>query len=135
MKSFFRLPLLLDLINSYFTYILVVPLIVAPLERIKVIMQTNSIVQGQWACFKNILFTEGIRGVFKGTLVTFARDMPSFATYFVVYDIMRHKFKESRIDLGPVGITIVSGATAGIAGKAKLYIETNFENGVKVHIF
>jgi hypothetical protein len=55
--------------------------------------------------------------VFKGTLVTFARDMPSFATYFVVYDIMRHKFKESRIDLGPVGITIVSGATAGIAGK------------------
>ena len=55
--------------------------------------------------------------MFKGTLVTFARDMPSFATYFVVYDIMRHKFKESRIDLGPVGITIVSGATAGIAGK------------------
>ena len=73
--------------------------------------------------------------MFKGTLVTFARDMPSFATYFVVYDLMRHKFKESRIDLGPVGITIVSGATAGIAGKAKLYIETNFENGVKVHIF
>ena len=68
MKSFFRLPLLLDLINSYFTYILVVPLIVAPLERIKVIMQTNSKVQGQWACFKNILFTEGIRGVFKGNL-------------------------------------------------------------------
>ena len=93
-------------------------------------MQTNSKVQGQWACFKNILFTEGIRGVFKGTLVTFARDMPSFATYFVVYDLMRHKFKESRIDLGPVGITIVSGATAGIAGKFKLYIETNFENGV-----
>ena len=55
--------------------------------------------------------------MFKGTLVTFARDMPSFATYFVVYDLMRHKFKESRIDLGPVGITIVSGATAGIAGK------------------
>ena len=62
--------------------------------------------------------------MFKGTLVTFARDMPSFATYFVVYDLMRHKFKESRIDLGPVGITIVSGATAGIAGKDKLY--TNF---------
>ena len=42
---------------------------------------------------------------------------------------MRHKFKESRIDLGPVGITIVSGATAGIAGKFELYIETNLENG------
>ena len=91
-------------------------------------MQTNSKVQGQWACFKNILFTEGIRGVFKGTLVTFARDMPSFATYFVVYDLMRHKFKESRIDLGPVGITIVSGATAGIAGKAKLYLESFFSH-------
>ena len=73
------------------------------------------------------------RCVFKGTLVTFARDMPSFATYFVVYDLMRHKFKESRIDLGPVGITIVSGATAGIAGKSKLYIETNFENELHAH--
>jgi len=104
------------MLSGAFSQLLVVPLIVAPLERIKVIMQTNSKVQGQWACFKNILFTEGIRGVFKGTLVTFARDMPSFATYFVVYDLMRHKFKESRIDLGPVGITIVSGATAGIAG-------------------
>ena len=48
--------------------------------------------------------------------------MPSFATYFVVYDIMRHKFKESRIDLGPVGITIVSGATAGIAGKKQILL-------------
>merc|ERR1719219_1864594 len=69
-------------------------------------MQTNTKVQGQWACFKNILYSEGIRGVFKGT----------FVTYFVVYDLLRHKFKESSLDLGPVGITIVSGATAGIAG-------------------
>ena len=104
--------------------ILVVPLIVAPLERIKVIMQTNTKVQGQLACFKHILYSEGIRGVFKGTLVTYARDMPSFATYFVVYDLLRHKFKESNLNFGPVGITIISGATAGIAGiyKASIYL-------------
>ena len=80
-------------------------------------MQTNPKVQGQWACLKTILYTEGVRGVFKGTLVTFARDMPSFATYFVVYDILKHKFKESNLNLGPIGITLVSGAAAGIAGK------------------
>ena len=93
----------------------VVPLIVAPLERIKVIMQTDPKVQGQWACFKHILASEGLRGVFKGTMVTYARDMPSFATYFVVYDYLRNNLV---IQNGTSSIfgTIVAGALAGIAG-------------------
>jgi len=104
------------MLSGAFSQLLVVPLIVAPLERIKVIMQTNSQVKSQWACLKNILYSEGPRGVFKGILVTYARDMPSFATYFMVYDFLRHNFKNSNLDIGPVGTTIVSGATAGIAG-------------------
>ena len=85
--------------------LLVVPLIVAPLERIKVIMQTDVKVPGQWACFKQILRQEGVKGVFKGTLVTFSRDMPSFATYFLVYDILKHKFSSDQSILS----TIISG--------------------------
>ena len=42
--------------------ILVVPFIVTPLERIKVIMQTDPKVPGQLACFKKIIFNEGFRG-------------------------------------------------------------------------
>ena len=31
-------------------------------------------------------------GLFKGTLITYARDMPSFATYFLVYEVLQNKF-------------------------------------------
>lgn len=91
--------------------LLVVPLIVAPLERIKVMMQTDPKIPGQISCLKRILKQEGAPGMFKGTLITYARDMPSFATYFLVYDVLKHKvFKEEAFS------TVLSGALAGIAG-------------------
>lgn len=98
------------MLSGALSQILVVPLIVAPLERIKVIMQTDHNVQGQWSCFKQIVANEGPRGLFKGTLITYARDMPSFATYFLVYDFLRQQHNASVLG------TMVSGALAGIAG-------------------
>jgi len=104
--------------------ILVVPFIVTPLERIKVIMQTDPKVPGQLACFKKIIFNEGFRGLFKGTLITYARDMPSFATYFLVYEVLKNKFFDKDSESAKsnsyskfIG-TAAAGATAGIAGWA-----------------
>ena len=106
------------LLSGCLSQILVVPLIVAPLERIKVILQTNSQIPGQMACLKHIIAQEGFRGVFKGTLVTYARDMPSFSTYFLVYELLRHKvFMDENGSMSTSG-TLVSGALAGIAGWA-----------------
>merc|ERR1711997_368549 len=101
------------MLSGALSQVLVVPLIVAPLERIKVIMQTDPKVQGQWSCFKQIMRTEGPRGVFKGTLITYARDMPSFATYFLVYDFLRQNISSQE---SSILRTILSGALAGIAG-------------------
>ena len=99
--------------------LLVVPLIVAPLERIKVIMQTNSEIGGQLACAKQIIQKEGFKGLFKGTLITYARDMPSFATYFFVYEYLQDKvFSDSSQGRTSIG-TITSGA---LAGKLNTYI-------------
>ena len=52
-------------ISGALSQILVVPFIVSPLERIKVIMQTDPKVPGQWSCFKKILQNEGFKGLFK----------------------------------------------------------------------
>jgi len=74
-------------------------------------MQTDAQVKGQLACAKHIVRSEGARGLFKGTLITYARDVPSFATYFLVYDFFRQKLKA----WGLFG-TVMSGSLAGIAG-------------------
>ena len=105
------------LLSGALSQLFVVPLIVAPLERAKVILQTNNQIGGQFDCVKHIVKTEGIGGVFRGTLITYARDMPSFATYFLVYEYLRHNFFTDPTT-GIVGVpgTIVAGATAGIAG-------------------
>ena len=106
-------------LSGALSQILVVPLIVAPLERIKVILQTNTKINGQLACLKHIIAQEGFKGVFKGTMITFARDMPSFSTYFLVYEMLRFKFFTDH-DNGTTSTvgTVISGALAGIAGWA-----------------
>lgn len=106
---------LLVMLSGALSQILIVPLIVAPLERIKVIMQTDPKVTGQYSCFKQIVSKEGLKGIFKGTLVTYARDMPSFATYFVVYDFLRNNLVTGDHSNKILG-TIFAGALAGIAG-------------------
>ena len=105
-------------LSGALSQILVVPLIVAPLERIKVILQTDTKINGQVACLKHIIAQEGVQGVFKGTLVTFARDMPSFSTYFLVYEMLRYKFFTDTNGVTSTSGTLISGALAGIAGWA-----------------
>ena len=91
------------------------------------ILQTRKTYKlGQWDCFKNIIKNEGFKGLFKGTLVTYARDMPSFATYFLVYESLQQNIfekskevseeEESKIVERNIFGTIMSGALAGIAG-------------------
>lgn len=105
------------MLSGALSQLLVVPMIVAPLERIKVILQTNTKVNGQLDCLRHVLKTEGPRGVFKGTLVTYARDMPSFAAYFAVYEFLRNAyFFDPETGIVSISGTLIAGAAAGIAG-------------------
>jgi len=107
----------------------VVPLVVAPCERIKVLLQTQHPEcnpTGQLACIKRVLQEQGFtRGLMRGTLLTYSRDIPSFSTYFLTYEFFRANLfarptQESTSGVLGTGVleTLVSGALAGFCGWA-----------------
>ena len=67
---------------------------------------------------------------FRGTLLTYARDIPSFATYFLTYEVVRTFLKSQtsseetkttsklRILGDDIWITLVAGSCAGLSGWA-----------------
>merc|ERR1719391_1587991 len=101
----------------------VCPLIVNPLERAKVLMQTSPIFTGQFDCFQYILRSEGMKGLFRGTSLTLARDIPGFCTYFIFYENLRSRLKET--DNLNVFTTAVIG---GIAGMIAWSVSLPFDN-------
>lgn len=72
-----------------FSQLLLVPCLVAPLERVKVLMQCDGKFSGQLDCLRHLVRSHGYRSLFKGTLLTYSRDVPSFTTYFLSYEYLR----------------------------------------------
>jgi len=106
-----------------FSQLVVVPLLVNPLERIKILMQVNPTrYPSQRSCFKHILKTEGYQGLSRGTMFTLARDIPSFCTYFLVYEWLRHRVLCDKGGHGGTSShlslleTALCGSMAGMAG-------------------
>ena len=108
--------------------LLVVPLLVAPLERIKVLMQSDPRRhRGQLSCLRFVLARSGVRlGLYKGVLATYARDLPSFAVYFSAYEWLRRLTGAAELEgcgqerdyTGWIWRTLLSGGLAGVAGWA-----------------
>lgn len=107
-----------------FSQLAVVPLVVAPCERIKVLLQTqppNIASPGQLACLKQVMSQNGFsRGLMRGTMLTYSRDIPSFTTYFLTYEFFRSLWERTgssggghESTLEGVIATLVSGAAAG----------------------
>jgi len=83
------------LFGGVFSQLFVAPLMVAPLERVKVLLQVHpGQFSGQIDCLRLILHTEGLRGVFRGALLTLARDVPAFCSYFATYEMLRSQVKQ-----------------------------------------
>lgn len=65
-------------------------------------------------CFKTIVRREGIKGVFRGQVITVMREVPGFATYFTSYSYLVKKLSDE--DDGPSSAAILlAGGLAGIA--------------------
>ena len=53
----------------------------------------------------------------RGSLITLARDIPAFCSYFLTYELLRERFKKNDGSLG-FWDTAVIGGLAGVAGWA-----------------
>jgi Mitochondrial carrier protein len=63
--------------------------LVAPVERVKVMMQASSQYGHELDCLKAVLNTEGWEGLLgRGLGPTLAREVPSYGIYFVVYGLL-----------------------------------------------
>ena len=68
--------------------------------------------------------TEGYRGLFRGSLLTLARDVPAFCSYFATYETLRTMVRRED---GRVGVldTALIGGVSGVIGWA---VEIPFDN-------
>lgn len=89
---------------------------VAPVERIKVMMQASPEYENELQCLRAILANEGWQGLFRrGLGPTLLRDVPSYGIYFGIYAVL-----SQTVDLGPFS-SVVFGATAGSASWIPVY--------------
>jgi solute carrier family 25 carnitine/acylcarnitine transporter 20/29 len=110
--------------------------VVAPVERIKVVMQSSP--QGMYRdeieCLRAIWKSQGPRGLLQGLDATIARDMPGYGLYFAIYEALTQN-----CDLGPVMSPALFGAAAGSASWIPVYpidtVKTLLQRGVYNHTY
>ncbi len=89
--------------------------LVTPIERIKVLLQASSKYKNELDCFKAILATDGLTGIFsRGLGPTLAREVPSYGIYFCLYGYLMQLSGVVAI-LGPILAPLMFGAAAGMA--------------------
>ena len=89
---------------------LVTAFLATPVDRIKVLMQTNSF-DSEYTCFNSLVKSEGIKGLLTtGLGPTLFREVPAYTLYFVLYGILMASLSDSSVEsIAPV----ISGALAG----------------------
>jgi len=93
-------------------------LIMAPGERIKVLLQTQDAggakkYSGPIDVVKKLFREGGVRSIFKGSLATLLRDVPGSMAYFGAYEGFKRLFTPSGSSPNPLGI-FVAGGLAGV---------------------
>ncbi|KAJ3129103.1 carnitine transporter [Physocladia obscura] len=95
-------------------------IITTPMERVKVILQTQDQVKGG-VKYKGMvdagvgIFKEGgLGGLYRGTIATLARDIPGSAAYFVAYEFFYRLLKKEGQNIS-IGATLFAGGMSGVA--------------------
>ncbi|XP_053339397.1 mitochondrial carnitine/acylcarnitine carrier protein [Clarias gariepinus] len=99
--------------------------IVAPGERIKCLLQVQSIsgelkYAGPMDCALKLYKQHGIRSVYKGTILTLIRDVPSSGLYFLTYEYLKAVLtpEGETVDRLSTPRILFAGGTAGIVNWA-----------------
>jgi hypothetical protein len=92
--------------------------IVAPVERVKLILQSSAEYENEWECLQAIIRNEGLAGLFqRGLGLTMLREVPGYGIYFVVYDVLMQSFGTELGHAAP----LAAGALAGMASWIPVY--------------
>ncbi|XP_060750793.1 mitochondrial carnitine/acylcarnitine carrier protein isoform X2 [Tachysurus vachellii] len=99
--------------------------IVAPGERIKCLLQVQSIsgqlqYSGPIDCAVKLYKQQGICSVYKGTVLTLIRDVPSTGLYYLTYESLKHILtpEGQSVDCLSTLRILLAGGTAGIVNWA-----------------
>lgn len=91
--------------------------VACPTELVKCKLQVQSTTvqyAGPVDCFRKMVATNGWRrGLFQGFTLTFLRDVPGFAVYFVAYEAVKHALTPSNSEAS-VPAMLAAGAVAGV---------------------
>ncbi|KAG5225292.1 ADP,ATP carrier protein [Salix suchowensis] len=119
---------------------------VAPLETIRTHLMVGSSGHSTAEVFKNIMQTDGWKGLFRGNLVNVIRVAPSKAIELFAYDTVNKKLSPAAGEQPklPIPASLVAGACAGVSStlcmyplelvKTRLTIQRDVYNGI-VHAF
>mmetsp|Transcript_27848 Transcript_27848/g.67761 ORF Transcript_27848/g.67761 Transcript_27848/m.67761 type:complete len:294 (-) Transcript_27848:160-1041(-) len=94
--------------------------VMAPTERLKCLLQTSGKkYSGLVDCARQVYSVGGIRSLYKGTVLTLARDIPGSIAWFGTYEMMKRELAklqgvEDPSKLSPIAI-MVAGGFAGMA--------------------
>jgi solute carrier family 25 (mitochondrial carnitine/acylcarnitine transporter), member 20/29 len=103
------------------------------MERVKVLLQIQGSKKlepgekpkyaGSFDCAKQLYREGGIRSVYRGTLMTLARDGPGSAVYFATYEYVKRKLtpKDPKTGL-PGALSLPAVMTAGAAAGVAMWI-------------
>ncbi|XP_044754059.1 mitochondrial basic amino acids transporter-like [Coccinella septempunctata] len=83
----------------------------SPMELAKTRLQVSEPNLSLTKCIKGIYEADGIRGLYRGLNMTIAREVPSFAAYFVTYEYLTRSHKTNV----STAMMIFAGGTAGMA--------------------
>ncbi|KAJ6668121.1 hypothetical protein lerEdw1_015498 [Lerista edwardsae] len=95
--------------------------IMAPGERIKCLLQIQAAsgeikYAGPLDCAKQLYREAGIRGVYKGTVLTLMRDVPASGMYFMTYEWLKHVLTPQGKSVSDLSVPSIlfAGGMAGI---------------------
>ena len=107
-------------------------LITAPFERVKVLLQIQGQKQlapgekpkysGGVDVVRQLYKEGGIRSVFRGSVMTLARDGPGSAAYFATYETIKRKLTPTKADGSPGEASLTAVMTAGGAAGIAMWI-------------
>jgi solute carrier family 25 carnitine/acylcarnitine transporter 20/29 len=112
-------------------------LLLTPAELIKCRLQvegmnphTANLSTQPWQLVRQIVAKDGIAGLYRGNLITVAREIPSGAAIYVAYDISKNFFDSH---VGPLMVTpLICGAIGGVATTLASYPQDIIKTNIQV---